>query len=391
MLRRARSACRRTSSPGTGPSDVRLQHQLVPAADRGRASRSRASSASARTPTSARSRSSTGRPARAGCRSTRTTGGWEDAPFDPDAFTINIGDLMARWTGDRWRSGRHRVLPPPAGAPAEELMSLVYFYELRPRRAGHLAGAADRAARRPGAGGLRAVHQAAPGRHLGPRVATSSSSNAHARLDRPATVRGAQTDPCAPRPPGTRPTRTGSACAGWRPRWSAATRYRCTSRSAPSAGRPWPGGARPARALRAPPLRGSAPPELARPGVVTAPIARALRGPREPTGWCRWNLPAARLVLAASARGDDAGPKARRRGARRRRWPTAPRTPAAAVPAPTAADPERPWRRAGRCATGPPGRRPRATTVIGGAAPTPPAAPGDGVLLADPTTPPGWS
>jgi isopenicillin N synthase-like dioxygenase len=56
-------------------------------------------------------------------------GGWEDAPFDPDAFTINIGDLMARWTGDRWRSGRHRVLPPPADAPAEELMSLVYFYE----------------------------------------------------------------------------------------------------------------------------------------------------------------------------------------------------------------------------------------------------------------------
>ncbi|MEV3857536.1 2-oxoglutarate and iron-dependent oxygenase domain-containing protein [Streptomyces sp. NPDC050095] len=60
-------------------------------------------------------------------------GGWEDAPFDPEAFTINIGDLMARWTGDRWRSGRHRVLPPPADAPAEELMSLVYFYECDPR------------------------------------------------------------------------------------------------------------------------------------------------------------------------------------------------------------------------------------------------------------------
>ncbi|WP_420034994.1 isopenicillin N synthase family dioxygenase [Streptomyces sp. cg28] len=59
-------------------------------------------------------------------------GGWEDAPFDPEAFTINIGDLMARWTGDRWRSGRHRVLPPPADAPAEELMSLVYFYECDP-------------------------------------------------------------------------------------------------------------------------------------------------------------------------------------------------------------------------------------------------------------------
>ncbi|EPH39404.1 putative Gibberellin 20 oxidase 3 [Streptomyces aurantiacus JA 4570] len=58
--------------------------------------------------------------------------GWQDAPYDPDAFTINIGDLMARWTGGRWRSGRHRVLPPPADAPAEELMSLVYFYECDP-------------------------------------------------------------------------------------------------------------------------------------------------------------------------------------------------------------------------------------------------------------------
>ncbi|MFI6339455.1 isopenicillin N synthase family dioxygenase [Streptomyces sp. NPDC050535] len=59
-------------------------------------------------------------------------GGWEDAPFDPAAFTINIGDLMARWTGDRWRSGRHRVLPPPADVPGEELMSLVYFGECTP-------------------------------------------------------------------------------------------------------------------------------------------------------------------------------------------------------------------------------------------------------------------
>ncbi|MFF3639535.1 isopenicillin N synthase family dioxygenase [Streptomyces sp. NPDC002564] len=59
-------------------------------------------------------------------------GGWEDAPFDPAAFTVNIGDLMARWTDGRWQSGRHRVLPPPAEEPAEELMSLVYFYECDP-------------------------------------------------------------------------------------------------------------------------------------------------------------------------------------------------------------------------------------------------------------------
>ncbi|MFC1433386.1 isopenicillin N synthase family dioxygenase [Streptacidiphilus sp. N1-3] len=55
--------------------------------------------------------------------------GWEDAPYDPDALTVNIGDLMARWTGDRWKSGRHRVLPPSPEAPEEDLMSLVYFYE----------------------------------------------------------------------------------------------------------------------------------------------------------------------------------------------------------------------------------------------------------------------
>jgi isopenicillin N synthase-like dioxygenase len=54
---------------------------------------------------------------------------WEDAPYDPDAFTINTGDLLARWTGDRWKSNRHRVLPPQAEAPDEDLVSLVYFYE----------------------------------------------------------------------------------------------------------------------------------------------------------------------------------------------------------------------------------------------------------------------
>jgi isopenicillin N synthase-like dioxygenase len=58
------------------------------------------------------------------------SGLWRDAPYDPDALTVNIGDLLAHWTGLRWVSGRHRVLPPQAAHPDEELMSLVFFYEL---------------------------------------------------------------------------------------------------------------------------------------------------------------------------------------------------------------------------------------------------------------------
>ena len=54
---------------------------------------------------------------------------WIDAPFVPGGLTINTGDLIRRWTNDRWCSNEHRVLPPPAEAPTEELISLVYFGE----------------------------------------------------------------------------------------------------------------------------------------------------------------------------------------------------------------------------------------------------------------------
>lgn len=56
-------------------------------------------------------------------------GGWEDAPWEPGALTVNIGDLLEYWSGKRWPSGRHRVLPPQPEAPEEDLVSLIYFYE----------------------------------------------------------------------------------------------------------------------------------------------------------------------------------------------------------------------------------------------------------------------
>lgn len=57
-------------------------------------------------------------------------GGWADAPYDPAALTINIGDLLEYWSGGRWPAGRHRVLPPQVHAPEEDLVSLIFFYEL---------------------------------------------------------------------------------------------------------------------------------------------------------------------------------------------------------------------------------------------------------------------
>ena len=40
-------------------------------------------------------------------------GRWAGVEPVPGAFVINIGDLMARWTNDRWRSTLHRVVDPP--------------------------------------------------------------------------------------------------------------------------------------------------------------------------------------------------------------------------------------------------------------------------------------
>jgi len=68
-------------------------------------------------------------PGRGGLQVWTEQDGWADAPYVPGAFTINSGDLLARWSGARWKSNRHRVLPPQAEAPDEDLVSLVYFYE----------------------------------------------------------------------------------------------------------------------------------------------------------------------------------------------------------------------------------------------------------------------
>lgn len=54
-------------------------------------------------------------------------GDWIDVHIPPEAFVCNIGDLMMRWSNDRWVSTLHRVaVPPPDAAPSDRL-SLVFF------------------------------------------------------------------------------------------------------------------------------------------------------------------------------------------------------------------------------------------------------------------------
>ena len=56
-------------------------------------------------------------------------GEWIDVSTPADSFVINIGDLMMRWTNDRFVSNPHRVAVPPedAGSAADRL-SVVFFH-----------------------------------------------------------------------------------------------------------------------------------------------------------------------------------------------------------------------------------------------------------------------
>jgi isopenicillin N synthase-like dioxygenase len=57
-------------------------------------------------------------------------GVWSDVPYVPGSYVVNIGDLMARWTNDRWVSTMHRVAnPPPGSGPAARRQSIVFFHK----------------------------------------------------------------------------------------------------------------------------------------------------------------------------------------------------------------------------------------------------------------------
>jgi len=56
-------------------------------------------------------------------------GSWVSVVPEPGAFIINLGDLLAQWTNDRWRSTVHRVVPPPSDSTGRALRRSVAFFQ----------------------------------------------------------------------------------------------------------------------------------------------------------------------------------------------------------------------------------------------------------------------
>lgn len=57
-------------------------------------------------------------------------GAWHDVVPPTGAFMVNIGDLLAEWTNDRWRSTLHRVVAPPADLDGPfRRRSVAFFHE----------------------------------------------------------------------------------------------------------------------------------------------------------------------------------------------------------------------------------------------------------------------
>lgn len=57
------------------------------------------------------------------------SGEWVAAPLVRDGFIVNIGDMLARWTNDRWVSTLHRVISPAQSASSTaRRQSMAFFH-----------------------------------------------------------------------------------------------------------------------------------------------------------------------------------------------------------------------------------------------------------------------
>jgi isopenicillin N synthase-like dioxygenase len=60
------------------------------------------------------------------------SGDWLDVEAVPGSFVVNLGDMMARWTNDRWPATLHRVaVPPPDRLQGSRRQTIVFFHDPR--------------------------------------------------------------------------------------------------------------------------------------------------------------------------------------------------------------------------------------------------------------------
>ncbi len=98
-------------------------------------------------------------------------GSWQPAPPVPGSFHVNAGDMLAHWTGGRWRSTWHRVVTPTGGPPYPERTSLAYF---------HSPNADAVIERLPGCGDGAADEPIAAGEYLQAKIARYYAARASA-------------------------------------------------------------------------------------------------------------------------------------------------------------------------------------------------------------------
>eukprot|EP00397_Hematodinium_sp_SG-2012_P060229 GEMP01078177.1.p1 GENE.GEMP01078177.1~~GEMP01078177.1.p1 ORF type:complete len:237 (+),score=57.85 GEMP01078177.1:224-934(+) len=59
-------------------------------------------------------------------------GTWLDVVVPQGAYVVNIGDMMARWTNDKWRSTTHRVINADEVHKSQARQSVAFFVNLNP-------------------------------------------------------------------------------------------------------------------------------------------------------------------------------------------------------------------------------------------------------------------
>ena len=62
-------------------------------------------------------------PGSRGLQTRSLDGVWREVPIEKGAFIVNVGDLLARWSNDRWVSTVHRVVCEP-----EPRQSMAFFH-----------------------------------------------------------------------------------------------------------------------------------------------------------------------------------------------------------------------------------------------------------------------